>query len=84
MLPRQAGHSASGKTLPTVIISRPDVGRYQFRLGDKSTHKAVRTKSQDKKTGALQVVELDNDDAPNSLPPVHTGRHIYPSKSAAE
>jgi phage protein D len=84
VLPRQAGQSASGKTLPTVTISRPDVGRYQFRLGDKSTHKAVRTKSQDKKTGALQVVELDNDDAPNGLPPVHTDRHIYPNKSAAE
>lgn len=84
VLPRQAGQSASGKSLATVTISRADVGRYQFRLGDKSTHKAVRTKSQDKKTGALQVVELDNDDAPNGLPPVHTDRHIYPNKSAAE
>lgn len=84
VLPRQAGQSASGKALPTVTIGRVDVSRYQFRLGDKSTHKAVRTKSQDKKTGSLQVVELDNDDAPNGLPPVHTDRHIYPNKSAAE
>jgi len=84
VLPRQAGQSASGKSLPTVTISRENVSRYQFRLGDKSTHKAVRTKSQDKKTGALQVVELDNNDAPNGLPPVHTDRHIYPNKSAAE
>nr|BFE89944.1 hypothetical protein GCM10020185_04800 [Pseudomonas brassicacearum subsp. brassicacearum] len=30
------------------------------------------------------MVELDNDDLPNGLPAVHTDRHIYPNKSAAE
>ncbi len=84
VLPRQAGKSASGKPLKVVTLTRQDVSRYQFRLGDKSTHKAVQAKHQDKKTGALQVVELGNDDAPDGLPPVHTDRHIYPNKSAAQ
>jgi phage protein D len=84
VLPRQGGQSASGKALGMVTISRHDVSRYQFRLGDKSTHKAVQTKHQDKKSGTLQVVDLGNDEAPDGLPPVHTDRHIYPNKSAAQ
>ncbi|UVJ45554.1 contractile injection system protein, VgrG/Pvc8 family [Pseudomonas sp. LS1212] len=84
VMPRQGGQSASGKALGTVTITRQDVSRYQFRLGDKTTHKAVQAKHQDKKTGALKVVELGNDESPDGLPPVHTDRHIYPNKSAAE
>ncbi|PTU49060.1 late control protein [Pseudomonas plecoglossicida] len=84
VLPRQGGQSASGKPIGTVIISRADVSRYSFRLGDRSTQKAVKTQHQDKATGKLNVVELGNDDAPNGLPGVHTDRHIYPNKSAAE
>lgn len=84
VLPRQSGQSASGKAIGTVTISRADVSRYSFRLGDRSTQKAVKTQHQDKATGKLNVVELGNDDAPNGLPGVHTDRHIYPNKSAAE
>lgn len=84
VLPRQGGQSASGKALGTITITRQDVSRWQFRLSDKATHKAVQTKHQDQKTGALQVVDLGNDESPNGLPPVHTDRHIYPNKSAAE
>ncbi|KJK17173.1 phage late control D family protein [Pseudomonas sp. 2(2015)] len=84
VLPRQAGQSASGKVLATVTLGRADVSRYQFRLGDNGTKKAVQTKHQDKKTGALKVIDLGNDESPDSLPPVHTDRHIYPNKSAAE
>lgn len=84
VMPRQGGQSASGKTLGVVVIKRSDVSRWQFRLGDKTTHKAVQTKHQDKKSGKLQVVDLGNDESPDGLPPVHTDRHIYPNKSAAE
>lgn len=84
VMPRQGGQTASGKTLSPVVLKRSDLSRYQFRLGDRNTQKAVRTKHQDKKSGALKVVELDNDDLPNGLPAVHTDRHIYPNKSAAE
>lgn len=84
VLPRQAGQSASGKALVMITIKRQDVSRYQFRLGDKSTHKAVQTKHQDQKSGALKVVELSNDESPNGLPPVHTDRHVYPNESAAK
>lgn len=84
VMPRQGGQTASGKNLSPVILRRSDLSRYQFRLGDRNTQKAVRTKHQDKKSGALKVVELDNDDLPNGLPAVHTDRHIYPNKSAAE
>ncbi|MCU1722443.1 phage late control D family protein [Pseudomonas sp. 5P_5.1_Bac1] len=84
VLPRQDGKSASGKTLSAITVRPTDVSRYQFRLGDKTTHKAVKTKHQDKKTGELKVVNLANDDAPTTLPPVHTDRHVYPNKTAAE
>ncbi|WLG69336.1 phage late control D family protein [Pseudomonas brassicacearum] len=84
VMPRQGGQTASGKNLSPVVLRRTDLSRYQFRLGDRNTQKAVRTKHQDKKSGALKVVELDNDDLPNGLPAVHTDRHIYPNKSAAE
>ncbi|ORL68355.1 late control protein [Pseudomonas putida] len=84
VLPRQGGQSASGKAIGTVTISRADVSRYSFRLGDRSTQKAVKTQHQDKATGKLNVVELGNDDSPTGLPGVHTDRHIYPNKSAAE
>ncbi|KPZ18859.1 Tail protein D [Pseudomonas amygdali pv. ulmi] len=84
VLPRQDGLSASGKALGVVTIRRHDVARWQFRLSDKTTQKAVQAKHLDKKTGKLQVVELSNDQSPNGLPPVHTDRHIHPNKSAAE
>lgn len=84
VMPRQGGESASGKAFGVVVINRRDVSRFQLRLGDRNTHKAVSTKHQDKKTGKLAVVTLNNDDSPDGLPPVHTDRHIYPNKSAAE
>lgn len=84
VLQRQAGQSASGKVLGAITLTRSDVSRWQFRLADRSTHKAVSTKHQDKKTGKLAIITLNNDDAPDGLPPVHTDRHIYPNKSAAE
>ncbi|WP_411386988.1 phage late control D family protein [Pseudomonas sp. MPB03] len=84
VMPRQGGQTASGKNLSPVVLRRADLSRYQFRLGDRNTQKAVRTKHQDKKSGALKVVELNNDDLPNGLPAVHTDRHIYPNKPAAE
>ena len=84
VLQRQAGQSASGKVLGAITLTRSDVSRWQFRLADRSTHKAVSTKHQNKKTGKLAIITLDNEDAPGGMPPVHTDRHIYPNKSAAE
>jgi len=84
VLPRQSGQTASGKNLPAITIRRSDVSRWQFRFTDRTTQKAVKAKYQDKKTGELVNLTLDNDDAPAGLPPVHTDRHIHPNKSAAE
>ena len=70
--------------LGTITLIRADVSRWQFRLTDRTSHKAVSTQHQDKKTGQLKVVTLDNEESPDGLPPVHTDRHIYPNKSAAE
>ena len=84
VMPRQGGVSASGKALAVVTIHKSDVSRYSFRLGDRSAHKGVKAKYQDKATGKLSVVSLSNDDAPDGLPPVHTDRHIHPNKTAAE
>lgn len=84
VLPRQSGQTTSGKSLAAIIIRRSDVSRWQFRFTDRTTQKAVKAKYQDKKTGELVNLTLDNDDAPAGLPPVHTDRHIHPNKSAAE
>ncbi|PTT13608.1 MULTISPECIES: phage late control D family protein [unclassified Pseudomonas] len=84
VLPRQSGQTASGKSLAAVIIRRSDVSRWQFRFTDRTTQKAIKARYQDKKTGELVNLTLDNDDAPAGLPPVHTDRHIHPNKSAAE
>ena len=84
VMPRQGGTTPGGKAFSAVTIQRSDVSRYSFRLGDRSAQKAVKTQHQNKRTGALQVVELGNDEAPAGLPAVHTDRHIYPDKTAAE
>ncbi|MBH3308514.1 phage late control D family protein [Pseudomonas mosselii] len=84
VMPREASLSASGKAFGTVTITPADVSRWQFRLGDRNAQAAVKTTHQDKNTGALAVIELSNDDAPSGLPGVHTDRHIYPNKSAAQ
>lgn len=84
VMPREASLSASGKAFGTVTIAPEDVSRWQFRLGDRSAQAAVKTTHQDKRTGELAVIELSNDDAPSALPGVHTDRHIYPNKSAAQ
>lgn len=52
----------------------------QCRLADLSAHKAVITKHQDPSIGQLQIITLNNEEAPEG----HTDRHIYPNKSAAE
>ena len=84
VMQRQAGLSASGKVIGAITLTRSDVSRWQFRLGDRNAHKTVAAKHQDKKTGKLSVVSLDNDDVPDGLPAVHTDRHIHPNKTAAE
>lgn len=84
VMPRQGGTTPGGKAFGAVTLNRSDVSRYTFRLGDRNTQKAVQTQHQDKKSGALKVVELSNDEAPEGLPAVHTDRHIYPDKTAAE
>lgn len=72
VLPGQAGQSASGKLLGAVTLTRIDVSRWQFRLADRSAHKAVITNHQDPNTGQLHIITLNNEDAPEGLPPVHT------------
>ncbi|MFJ2981295.1 MULTISPECIES: phage late control D family protein [unclassified Pseudomonas] len=84
VLPRQAGRSASGKPLDVVNIARSDVSQWHFRLDDKATRKAVRTRHQDSASGELKTVELSNEDAAEEGRPVHTDRHLYPNRAAAE
>ena len=84
VMPRQGGQTASGKAFGAIILTRSDLSRWQFSLGDRNSHKAVSAKHQNKKDGKLVVVTVDNVDAPDGLPAVHTDRHIYPNKTAAE
>ncbi|TWC57213.1 chitinase class I [Pseudomonas sp. SJZ080] len=55
VMPRQGGQSASGKEFGAITITRKDVSRWQFRLGDRNTHGKVATKHQDKKGGNLAM-----------------------------
>lgn len=84
VLPRKSGKTANGKNMSAVTMLCSEVSRWQFRFTDRTTQKAVKAKYQDKKTGELVNLTLDNDDPPAGLPPVHTHRHIHPKKSAAE
>jgi phage protein D len=84
VMPRQGGQTASGKVFGAITLTRRDVSRWQFNLEDRNTHKSVGAKHQDPKTGKLVVVSLENDDLPAGLPSVHTDRHIYNDKTAAE
>jgi len=84
VLPRQAGKSASGQALGVVTLARSEISQWQFRLADRTTHKAVRTRHQDSASGQLQTVELSNDQAPEGVQPVYTDRHLYPNRAAAE
>lgn len=81
---REGSVSASGRAIDPLVIRRSDLSRWQFRFSDRSAQKSVRTRYQNKQTGALEVLTLGNDDAPDGLPPVHTDRHIYPDQTAAE
>lgn len=84
VLPRQAGQSASGKPLGTVGIARTEVSQWHFRVDDKAARKAVRTRYQDAAGGESKTVELLNDEAVEGGRPVHTDRHLYPNRAAAE
>lgn len=84
VLPRQGGQSVSGKTLGVVRVRRSDVTRWQFRLADKGTYKAVQSRHQDPRSGQVRVVDLANTEAPQGMAPVHTDRHLYPDKASAQ
>ncbi|PPK37543.1 late control protein [Pseudomonas laurylsulfatiphila] len=84
VLPRQGGQSASGKALAVIALQRSDVTRWQFRLSDRSAHQGVSTQYQDPASGELLISHLDNPNVPEGLPPVHTDRHLYPDRTAAD
>ncbi|WP_200627077.1 phage late control D family protein [Pseudomonas sp. LAM2023] len=84
VLPRQGGQSASGTPLGVVGITRGEVSQWHFRLDDKAARKAVRTRHFDAASGEARTIELGNDDAAGGQRPVHTDRHLYPNRAAAE
>jgi phage protein D len=51
VMPRQGGQTASGKAFGAITLTRSDVSRWQFSLGDRNSHKAVAAKHQNKKDG---------------------------------
>ncbi|MCW2267763.1 phage late control protein GPD [compost metagenome] len=84
VLPRQGGHSGSGKTLGIVTLERGDVSLWHIHLADKGAYKAVRTRYQDAGSGQVRAIDLSNGASPDGLQPVHIDRHLYPNKTAAE
>jgi phage protein D len=45
---------------------------------------AASTQYQDPASGELLISHLDNPNVPEGLPPVHTDRHLYPDRTAAD
>ncbi|MFJ4113701.1 phage late control D family protein [Pseudomonas sp. NPDC089758] len=84
VLPRQAGRSASGKPLDVVGIAHDQVSQWHLRLDDKAGRQAVRTRHQDTASGESKILELVNAEAAGAQRPVHTDRHLYPNRAAAE
>lgn len=56
------------KAFGVITLTRSDVSRWQFNFADRSAHKAIVAKQQDKKTGKLAIVSLENDDVPDEPP----------------
>jgi phage protein D len=85
VLPRGAKTSASGKTLPAIILTPADVDDYDLTFPDRSSYSKVKAQAHDTKTGKRINVELQNPAPPIGVDaPEHTDRHIYPNADAAQ
>lgn len=87
VMPRGGGKTASGKPLPGVTISRPDVqpGSFSITFPDRASHGETQTSVHDKKTGkkkATRVIDASKPDVTKGA--VHVDRHTYSSEKAAK
>lgn len=85
VLPRADGKTASGKSLPEVLLAPNEVASYRLTFPDRGSVGEVKTQAHDAKTGTKIDIVIPNPDAPaGPSRPMHTDRHIYPNLSAAK
>lgn len=85
VLPRDGGQSASGKALPKLTITPPELSRYSLKFPDRASFAQVKASSHNPKTGELEIITLDNDDSSAAKTGgVHTDRHPYATPEAAK
>ena len=85
VMPRNAGKSASGKTVPSVVLTPADLASYSLTFPDRASFAKVKAQAHNPKTGKLEVVELPNPDGSAAQTGgEHVDRHTYPNPEAAK
>lgn len=73
--------SASGKTLPTIVLKRSDIKSWRYTASDRDASGGVAVKHHDKKSGKTSTVIVPDKDNPSA--PVRVARHPVPAKGRA-
>lgn len=84
VLARDAGQSASGKKLPSIVLGKSDLETYSLTFPDRGSFGKVKARAHDTKTGKQVIIDLPNPEASSA----RTGgeyfdRHVYPNPDAA-
>jgi phage protein D len=81
---RGEGKSGSGKDLPEISLKRDDLASFSFTFPDRNLYGEAQASYHNNKTGELEVVKLQNQNAPEDVAATtHAARHTYPTKEAA-
>lgn len=78
VVPRGEGKTVSGKTLPTIAITREEVTTYDAKIIGRSDYKKVVTVWRDVTGG------VDREEVAGTGEPVRRIRHAYPNQEAAQ
>ncbi|MCP1652627.1 phage late control D family protein [Pseudomonas nitroreducens] len=83
VIPRQAGRSASGQPLDTVLLKREDVSSFSFTLDDRKVVAQVSVPYQGA-DGVLRTVTVANPNAPKRVQAAYVERHVQANEAAAK
>ncbi|QRY81099.1 late control protein [Pseudomonas sp. PDNC002] len=83
VMPRQAGRSASGQSLDSVLLKREDVSSFSFTLDDRKVVAKVVVPYQGA-DGTLKLVTETNQHAPRKVLAEYVERHVQANEAAAQ
>ena len=85
VLPRDGGKSASGKSLPVIVLRPSDLDNYRLTFPDRGSFGKVKASAHDNKTGKQINLEIPNpSDTSAKTGGEHVDRHVYPNSAAAK